>query len=156
MDINGYSIFLDYTGNKAKGGRARNIEDNTLPGKKLFVKNLSFNTSEDTLKELFENSVSVRIAKFPDTGKSRGLVIIFSTLLFTYIYGTIFCYIYRFAFIEFENIDAAKSCLDNLNGTEVDGRSLDVAIATPNTSRGRGFERGRGGRGRGGSFRGLF
>lgn len=46
--------------------------------------------------------------------------------------------------------------MESLNGTDVDGRTIDVAVATPNTSRGRGgfAGRGRGGRG-GGSFRGF-
>lgn len=73
-DLNGYSIFIDFTGNKAKGGRSKNIEESVVPGKKLFVKNLSFNTTEESLKELFEGANTVRIAKYPDSGKSRGLV----------------------------------------------------------------------------------
>ena len=72
-DINGYAVFLDYTGNKAKGGKSKSKES-FVPGKKLFVKNLSFNTTQETLTELFEDASNIRIATFPDTGNSRGYV----------------------------------------------------------------------------------
>ena len=46
----------------------------TEPGKTkvLFVKNLSYNLTQETLAGAFEGATTARIATFPDTGKSRG------------------------------------------------------------------------------------
>ena len=41
----------------------------------LFVGNLSFGVDEDTLKECFPQSTDARVAKFPDTQKPRGFVL---------------------------------------------------------------------------------
>ena len=38
----------------------------------LFVKNLSFNLDEESLKDAFPNATTARIAKFPDTQKPKG------------------------------------------------------------------------------------
>ena len=42
--------------------------------KTLFVKNLSYDTDENSLKEVFDGCVSARIPTFPDSGKPKGLV----------------------------------------------------------------------------------
>ncbi len=38
----------------------------------LFVKNLSYSITGETLKDAFDGAQSARIASFPDTGRSRG------------------------------------------------------------------------------------
>jgi len=74
---------------------------------KLFVGNLSYNTTEDSLRALFEsaghNASRVTIVTDRETGRSRG-----------------------FAFVEFDSDDAARAAIESLNGTELDGRPLRV------------------------------
>jgi RNA recognition motif-containing protein len=71
--------------------------------KKLYVGNLSFNSSEEEIKTLFSQYgevTSVTIIKDRDTGRSRG-----------------------FGFVEMENADAA---IAQLNGKDCGGRALTV------------------------------
>jgi len=80
--------------------------------KKLYVGNLSWGTTEESLKELFSkhgNVVSVSIITDRQTGRSRG-----------------------FGFVEMENADDA---IQQLNGKEFQGRSLKVSEATGRKSR---------------------
>ena len=82
--------------------------------KKLYVGNLPFRTTEDELDNLFGQigSVeSVRIITDRDTGRSRG-----------------------FGFVEMGDEDADKA-IEQLNGTEMDGRGLTVNEARPQTPR---------------------
>lgn len=93
--------------------------------KKLYVGNLSFQTTEDELSNLFTQVggvESVRIITDRDTGRSRG-----------------------FGFIEMADEDADKA-ITQINGTDLDGRALTVNEARPQTDRGGG----RGGQGGGG------
>ena len=96
--------------------------------KRIYVGNLSFQTTEHDLSLLFERIgrvESVNIITDRDTGRSKG-----------------------FAFVEMSDADAEKA-IAQLNGTEVGGRALTVNEARPREDRG-----GRGdggGRGRGGS-----
>lgn len=80
---------------------------------KLFVGGISWNTTEDSLKECFEKVgkvVSVRILKDKYTGKSRG-------------YG----------FVEMGSIGLAKAAIAEFDGTTLDGRELKVDHAKPMT-----------------------
>lgn len=113
---------------------------------KIFVGNLSFHTSDDQLRQLFEqhgtvHSASVVTDKF--TGNPRG-----------------------FGFVEMDD-DAAQRAISAVNGQAVDGRNLTVNVARPREERGgggggrfggggggRGGREGGGGRGRGGYGRG--
>ncbi len=92
----------------------------------IYIGNLSFETTEDQLRNAFEEfgEVSnVNIIKDRDTGRSRG-----------------------FAFVEMSDDDAATAAINGLNGTELNERALNVNEARPRNDRGGG---GRGG-GRGG------
>jgi len=94
---------------------------------KLYVGNLSFNTTEDRLRELFEEHGQVSSATLVmdrDTGRPRG-----------------------FGFVEFNNDDEARAAINALNGKNSDGRDLTVNEAKPRENRGGG---GGGGGGRGG------
>lgn len=96
-DLNGRSLVLDYSGSKAKGGnrgggrggfqqrggRGGGFQQRGGRGggggnrpdgetKVLFVKNLSFDTDENSLQAAFNKSSSARIARFPDTEKPKG------------------------------------------------------------------------------------
>ena len=101
---------------------------------KIFVGNLSFNTTEGDLLDLFKQAGNVAkceliMDKF--TNKSRG-----------------------FAFVEMGTQEEANSAIAQFNGKELDGRALTVNEARPREERsGGGFGGGRGG-GRGGDRRG--
>ena len=107
---------------------------------KLYVGNLSFNTSNQDLTELFGtvgNVQSANIIEDRETGRSRG-----------------------FGFVEMSSQSEGEEAIAQLNGKEVDGRALKVNEAKPQGSRngggGGGGGRGgnRGGGGGGGGYRG--
>ena len=106
-------------------------------GTKLFVGNLSFNTTEGQILELFKtvgnvSSCELILDKF--TSKSRG-----------------------FAFVEMGSQEEANKAVTELNGKELDGRALTVNEARPREERPRGdFGGGRGGGGGGGGGRREF
>jgi RNA recognition motif-containing protein len=74
--------------------------------KKIYVGNMNYNTSEDTLRQLFAQYgevVSVNVITDRYTGRAKG-----------------------FGFVEMAAEDAAKAAMTALNGKEVDGRQLKV------------------------------
>ena len=105
---------------------------------KLFVGNLSFNTTENDLQDAFSAHGSVTEANLMMdrmTGKSRG-----------------------FAFVSMSTAEEAQSAINALNGSQMDGRALTVNVAKPREERapsgggGGGYRGGGGGGGdRGGS-----
>lgn len=108
--------------------------------KNIFVGNLSFNTSEDELRQMFEaygqvDRVSIMTDR--DTGRSRG-----------------------FGFVEMASNEDGEKAITALNGSQVGGRALNVNEARPKTERsgGGGRDRGgdRGGRGGGGGRRDRY
>jgi cold-inducible RNA-binding protein len=101
-------------------------------GRKLFVGNLSFNTDERRLEELFQSIGAVdtvNIVRDQMTGRARG-----------------------FAFVEMQSEEDAQSAIQKLNDTELDGRKLAVNEARPKPAGGGGGDRG--GRPGGGGGRG--
>jgi len=85
---------------------------------RLYVGNLSYNSSEDDLRDLFSQAgevtnVDVIMDKF--TGRSRG-----------------------FAFVEMAADDAGQKAISEFDGKELDGRSLKVNEARPREDRGGG------------------
>jgi cold-inducible RNA-binding protein len=82
---------------------------------KLFVGGLPFATTDEELEQLFATHgtvASASVVKDRDTGRSKG-----------------------FGFVEFENDDEGKAAEQALNGTEVGGRSISVAMARPKEDR---------------------
>jgi RNA recognition motif-containing protein len=80
-------------------------------GSKLYVGNLSFNTTESDLKSLFASAGSVSEAALVsdrETGNSRG-----------------------FAFVTMSSDAEAQAAISQFSGKEVDGRSLTVNEARP-------------------------
>ena len=82
---------------------------------KVYVGNLSFNTTEDVLKDLFSQagtieSVSIVMDRF--SGRSKG-----------------------FAFVEFSSEEEAKKAIEMFNGKELDGRNIVVNEAKPMAER---------------------
>ena len=95
---------------------------------KIYVGNLNFDTTEDALRDTFSAHGDVEevvIVSDRDTGRPRG-----------------------FGFVTMPD-DAARTAIDALNGTELDGRTLNVNEARAKTSRGGG---GGGGGGRHGGW----
>lgn len=97
--------------------------------KNIFVGNLSFNTTEDSVRAMFEQFGTVERVNLitdRDTGQARG-----------------------FGFVEMSvNADADRA-IAALNGQQLDGRALNVNEARPKPERG-GFGGGGGGNRRGG------
>jgi len=106
--------------------------------KNIFVGNLSFGTTENTVRSLFESYGSVdrvNIVTDRDTGQPRG-----------------------FAFVEMSVDSEGDAAINGLNGRDIDGRTLNVNEARPKTERGgggggfRGNSRGGGGGRQGGRW----
>ena len=102
-------------------------------GSKLYVGNLSYNTTSSDLEQLFSQHGSVQSAEViadRDSGRSKG-----------------------FGFVQMGSDEEAQAAIAALNGQEVDGRALTVNEARPKTEGGGGGGGGRGGfgGGRGGS-----
>jgi cold-inducible RNA-binding protein len=98
---------------------------------KLYVGNLSYNTTEDALRTLFESDgrrvEEVAVVMDRDTGRPRG-----------------------FAFVTMGTPEDSRTAIEALNGREVEGRTLTVSEAKPKTTSGSGGSFGGGGRGFGG------
>jgi len=96
---------------------------------KLYVGNLSFDTTDESVRGIFEKFGEVSDCFLPtdrETGKVRG-----------------------FAFVTMKSADAEKACAA-MNGVEIDGRMLKINEAQPKgMSGGGGFGGGRGGGGGG-------
>jgi cold-inducible RNA-binding protein len=99
--------------------------------KNIFVGNLSFGATEDTVRSLFEQYGTVErvsIVTDRDTGRAKG-----------------------FGFVEMTGDAEAERAISSLNGQELDGRNLTINEARPKEDRGGGFGGGRGGNGGGGA-----
>ena len=97
---------------------------------KIYVGNLSYDTTEDELKNLFAQAgtvASVALIKDRDTGQSKG-----------------------FAFIEMSNQAEAEKAIQMFNGHSMDNREIVVNEARPQAPRAPRPGGGGGGGGRGG------
>jgi RNA recognition motif-containing protein len=102
--------------------------------KKLYVGNISFQTTEDELREVFSQFgtvTSAQVVMDRDTGRSRG-----------------------FAFVEMA--DGGEQAVEAMNGAQLGGRTLTVNEARPKEDRPRGGGYGGGGGGYGGGGRGGY
>jgi RNA recognition motif-containing protein len=82
----------------------------------LFVGSLSYDTNDDSLKAFFETIGEVKSARVMvdrDSNRSRG-----------------------FGFVTFEDVANNQKAVDELNGRELDGRSITVTVARPKTENG--------------------
>ena len=85
---------------------------------KLYVGNLSFETTENSLTDLFSQAgkvTSTNMIQDKFTGKSRG-----------------------FAFVEMSSSEEANKAIETFNGKDLNGRALTVNIARPREERPRG------------------
>lgn len=97
-------------------------------GQKLFVGNLSFDTTSNDLEALFGEvglCQSASVITDRETGRSRG-----------------------FGFVEMTNSGDAHQAIQRLNGREVQGRAINVSEAKERAPRSGGFGGGGGGGGR--------
>ncbi|MFG0329145.1 MAG: RNA recognition motif domain-containing protein [Phycisphaerales bacterium] len=102
---------------------------------RIYVGNMSFDTTEDSLRELFEQHGQVDevvVVTDRETGRPRG-----------------------FGFVTMANDGDAKNAIEALNGQSFEGRTLNVNEARPRTGGGGGgggggYRGGGGGGGRGG------
>jgi len=88
-------------------------------GRKLYVGNLPYEIGETELQELFSRSgsvESVNVIRDQATGRARG-----------------------FAFVEMSTDEDAKKAVNELNASQLSGRSLTVNEARPKTERSGGF-----------------
>jgi cold-inducible RNA-binding protein len=95
--------------------KGRSIENKVIMSARLFVGNLSFNTTQTQLQELFGAhgavvEADVVMDKF--SGRPRG-----------------------FGFVTMETKEAADAAIQALNGKEIDGRALTVNEARPREER---------------------
>lgn len=82
---------------------------------KLYVGNLPYSFTEETLKDLFVtygNILSSSIIKDRDSGRSKG-----------------------FGFVEIEDDTAAQTAINEMNGKDIEGRNIVVNVARPMTER---------------------
>lgn len=92
--------------------------------KKLYVGNLSYSTTDDSLRAAFAQAGTVESATVITdrmSGRSRG-----------------------FGFVEMSTDEEAQAAVDQVNGKEVDGRQVTVNEARPMSDRPRGGSRGGG------------
>jgi RNA recognition motif-containing protein len=105
-------------------------------GRRLYVGNLPYSTTEDQLTELFSRAGkvdNVRVMRDMATGRARG-----------------------FAFVEMGSDDEAQKAISELHEHQLEGRALVVNEARPKPEGGfGGGGRGRGGFGGGGGGRGY-
>ena len=90
---------------------------------KLFVGNLPYTLSDSDLEQLFAQYgevTSCKAAKDRETGRPRG-----------------------FAFVEMSNQSEAEAAIKGLNGTQVAGRQISVAVSEPKPRAGAGGGYGR-------------
>ena len=106
-------------------------------GKKLYVGNLPYSVDDNKLQQAFSafgQVDSARVVTDRETGRSKG-----------------------FGFVEFSTDNEAATAIEKMNGTDLDGRNINVSEARPQAPReGGGGGRGFGGGGRGGGGRGGF
>ncbi|MCC6612448.1 MAG: RNA-binding protein [Anaerolineae bacterium] len=91
--------------------------------KKLYVGNLSYNTTKEQLHTVFSKMgdvTDIAIITDRDTGRSKG-----------------------FAFVEMASEDAAQEAIKRLNGSQLDDRTLTVNEARPREERSNSYGGGR-------------
>jgi RNA recognition motif-containing protein len=114
--------------------KAKTLPEEVTMGRKLYVGNLPYSATEQTLRDAFSASGTVDSATVitdRDTGQSKG-----------------------FGFVEMSTDAEAQAATQAMNGQTIDGRQIKVNEAKPKGSGGGGGGGGGGARGNGGAFGG--
>ncbi len=85
----------------------------------IYISNLSYSVRDEGLQQLFSaygEVSSARVITDKFSGRSRG-----------------------FGFVEMPDDEAGQKAIDELNGTEIEGRTLSVNVAKPREERPRNF-----------------
>ncbi|XP_029636667.1 nucleolin isoform X2 [Octopus sinensis] len=98
-------LFLDYASGSSKN-RRRGFNDQPEESSVLLIRNLSYDSTEDSLRSYFKDATDVRIPMYSDTGKLKGI-----------------------AFVEFESASKAKSALNKHDDSNIDGRTVRCCFA---------------------------
>ncbi|NXV42979.1 NUCL protein, partial [Uria aalge] len=132
-EIEGRAIRLEFSSPAWQKGNTNARGGFNQQSRTLFVRGLSEDTTEETLRESFEGSISARIVTDRDTGSSKG-----------------------FGFVDFSSPEDAKAAKEAMEDGEIDGNKVILDFAKPKGEfqRGGGFGGGFGGRGGRGGGRG--
>nr|XP_060641431.1 probable RNA-binding protein 19 isoform X2 [Anolis sagrei ordinatus] len=87
-------------------------DEESIPGCTLFVKNLNFNTTEETLKEVFTKAGTVKSCTVSKKRDKAGTLLSMG-----------------FGFVEYRKPEHAQKALKQLQGCSVDGHQLEVKIS---------------------------
>src|SRR4051794_14014426 len=120
-------------GGPGRGRRVPFLFQEAQMGKKVYVGNLSFDTTDSMLEQMFGEYGTVQSAQVimhRDAGRSKG-----------------------FGFVEMGSDQEAQAAIAALSGKQVGGRTLTVNEAKPREDRGGGGRGGKGGYGGGGGRR---
>ncbi|XP_071231915.1 nucleolin-like isoform X1 [Salvelinus alpinus] len=107
-EISGRAIKVEFSPKGPEGGKG-----NSVPSKTLMVRNLAKETSEETLKSVFEGAIEARVTKDKETGISRG-----------------------FGFVDFESPEVCKAVKDTMADLQIDGSKVTLVYAKPQGERG--------------------
>jgi cold-inducible RNA-binding protein len=115
VNFSSVTIRNPMVGNSVEQRVFLNEHHKSMSNNKLFVGNLSFNTTENDLRDAFAEHGSVDEVKLMtdrDTGRPRG-----------------------FGFVTMSTAEEAQTAIDALNGKQLDGRALTVNVAKPREER---------------------
>ncbi|KAK1914829.1 hypothetical protein P3342_010818 [Pyrenophora teres f. teres] len=144
-ELDGRQLNVDFSTPRAKpdangGARANKYGDKrSPPSNTLFLGNVSFECSNESIQEVFAEYGSITRVSLPtdrDTGALKG-----------------------FGYVDFSSQQEATAALEALNGQDIGGRAIRIDYATPREDNGGGGGRGGGfggGRGGGRGGRGGF
>ncbi|NXD11176.1 RBM19 protein, partial [Nothocercus nigrocapillus] len=96
----------------AQEGEEEEEEEENIPGCTLFIKNLNFATTEDTLKEIFSKVGAVKSCTISKKKDKAGALLSMG-----------------FGFVEYKKPESAQKALRRLQGCSVDGHKLEVKIS---------------------------
>jgi len=85
---------------------------------KIYIGNMSYETTEDQIRQAFESYgevTSVNVITDRETGRPKG-----------------------FGFVEMASDEAGQAAIDALNSTDMNGRTVNVNVARPREDRGGG------------------
>nr|XP_048278521.1 probable RNA-binding protein 19 [Myodes glareolus] len=100
------------TGEMAEEEEEEEEEEESVPGCTLFIKNLNFSTTEETLKEVFSKVGAVKSCTVSKKKSKAGVLLSMG-----------------FGFVEYKKPEQAQKALKQLQGHVVDGHKLEVRIS---------------------------